>query len=278
MTTDNASSNKTMIKALVKKLGGCNTMFGENRHIPCFAHILNLTVQAAFKSFTLQPSEDEVDDEEQSIMDATMQGTPFVEYSADIDVDDDSGDDEDDEYDVYDEADDEDDNDGDDEDMESEDDEDSEETVDDLATRTLSSTTNVRRHSVTLGTAVEKVRNVIRAIRKGHRLRKKYIKLCRKKGMPNTNKLQLDCPTRWSSTYTMLEGVLAKRTVLEIGASHFKMSKRDMKITKEEWELLQIFFTILKPFALATDAVSSSRRQTVSELLIIVKVCNFKLF
>ena len=53
MTTDNASINKTMIAMMAKKLKRENKNFTAKRHIPCFAHILNLVVQSAIESFDI---------------------------------------------------------------------------------------------------------------------------------------------------------------------------------------------------------------------------------
>ena len=44
VTTDNASSNNKMIAVMAKKLKRDNKNFTVKRHIPCFAHILNLIV------------------------------------------------------------------------------------------------------------------------------------------------------------------------------------------------------------------------------------------
>ena len=156
--------------------------------------------------------------------------------------------------------------------------EDSEETVEDLPSQTTSSRFTVSEPSATIGSAVDKVRALVCATRKGAQQKLKYIQLCKKKKMPNANKLKLDCPTRWSSTFAMLEAVLDKRPVLEVGMSHFTQSKKDKKITAGEWELLQMFLNIQRPFALATDAITSSKRQTVSEVMIIVQVCKLRPF
>ena len=82
MTTDNASSNKKMIAMMAKKLKGENKNFTAKRHIPCFAHILNLVVQYAIKSFdilfTTQLMEEEVDEKLRA-----------SDYASDMDVEED---------------------------------------------------------------------------------------------------------------------------------------------------------------------------------------------
>ncbi|XP_078442307.1 putative transcriptional regulator tpeD [Wolffia australiana] len=49
ITTDNASNNKTMIASVVDQLKTINPQFTMDRHVPCFAHVLNLVVQAKLK-------------------------------------------------------------------------------------------------------------------------------------------------------------------------------------------------------------------------------------
>ena len=63
MTTDNASSNKKMIAMMAKKLKRDNKNFTSKRHIPRFAHILNLVVQSSIKSFDI-PSASHLMEEE----------------------------------------------------------------------------------------------------------------------------------------------------------------------------------------------------------------------
>ena len=82
MTTDNASSNKKMIAMMPKKLKRENKNFTAKRHIPCFAHILNLFVQSAIKSFDI-PSDSQLMEEE-----GDEQLTTF-NYASDMDVEED---------------------------------------------------------------------------------------------------------------------------------------------------------------------------------------------
>ena len=82
MTTDNASSNKKMIAMMAKKLQRDNKNFAAKRRIPCFAHILNLVVQSAIKSFDI-PSTSHLMEEE-----GDEQLTAF-DYASDMDVEED---------------------------------------------------------------------------------------------------------------------------------------------------------------------------------------------
>ena len=90
-----------------------------------------------------------------------------------------------------------------------------------------------------------KVRTLVRATHNGSQQRLMYAKLCANLKMSNNNLLELDCPTRWNSTYDMLRAAIEKRAILDEGTSHFKTNGREMKISKDEWELLRIFTELL---------------------------------
>ncbi|XP_078431609.1 putative transcriptional regulator tpeD [Wolffia australiana] len=66
VTTDNASTNKRMLALMARKMKSVNPTFSARRHVPCIAHILNIVVQAAIKSFTI-PSAQAVVPEEGSV-------------------------------------------------------------------------------------------------------------------------------------------------------------------------------------------------------------------
>ena len=220
MTTDNASSNKKMIAIMAKKLKRDNKNFTAKRHIPCFAHILNLIVQSAIKSFHI-PSASQLMEEE-----GDEQLTAF-DYASDIDV---------------------------------------EEDVD------IGPSTSMHRVHVTLGKAVAKVRNLVRAARNGSQRRLMYAKLCADLKMSNNNLLELDCLTRWNSTYDMLRAAIEKRAILDEGTSHFKTNGKETKISKDEWELLRIFTDLLEPFSFATQHVCQTVTPTITDVLFILQV------
>ena len=154
VTTDNASSNKKMIAVMAKKLKRDNKNFTAKRHIPCFAHILNLIVQSAIKSFDIPSASQLMAEEGDDQLTAS-------DYASDMDVEEDV----------------------------------------DVAP---SISTSMHRVPVTLGEAVSKVRTLVRATRNGSQRRLMYAKLCGDLNMSNNNLLELDCPTRWNSTYDML--------------------------------------------------------------------------
>ena len=79
MMADNASSNKNMIAMMAKKLKRENKNFTAKRHIPCFAHILNLVVQFAIKNFDIPSATQLMEEEDDEQLMASK-------YSSDMDV------------------------------------------------------------------------------------------------------------------------------------------------------------------------------------------------
>ena len=139
----------------------------------------------------------------------------------------------------------------------------------DVGTLTL---TSIHRLHVTLGKVVAKFRTLVRAARNGSQQWLMYAKLCADLKMFDSNLLELDCPTRWNSTYDMLRAAIEKRAILDEGTSHFKKNGRETKISKDEWELLQIFTDLLEPFSFATQHVCQTVTPIVIDVLFILKV------
>ena len=65
----------------------------------------------------------------------------------------------------------------------------------------------------------------------------RVVPLRRTTQMLDNNLLNLDCPTQWNNTYNMLRAAIEKRAILDEGISRFKTNAREMKISKDEWEL-----------------------------------------
>ena len=99
-----------------------------------------------------------------------------------------------------------------------------------------------------------------------------YAKLCADLKLLDSNLLELDCPTRWNSTYDMLRAAIEKRVILDKGTSHFKTNGRETKISKDEWELLHIFTDILEPFSFATQHVCQIVTPTIINVLFLLQV------
>ena len=135
-----------------------------------------------------------------------------------------------------------------------------------------STSTSMYRVHVTLGEAVAKVRTLVRATRNGSQRRLMYAKLWADLKMSDNNLLELDCPTQWNNTYDMLRAAIEKRAILDEGTSHFKKNGKETKISKDEWELLQIFTDLLEPFSFATQHVCQTVTPTITDVLFILQV------
>ena len=85
MTTDNSSNNKKMIAMIAKKLKRENNNFSAKRHIPCFAHILNIVVQSTIKSFVI-PSTTLLMEEEYDEQLTTSDYASDMDVEEDVDV------------------------------------------------------------------------------------------------------------------------------------------------------------------------------------------------
>ena len=132
--------------------------------------------------------------------------------------------------------------------------------------------TSMHRVHVTLGEAVAKDRNLVRATRNGSQRWLMYAKLCADLKMSDNNLLELDYPTRWNSTYDMLRAAIEKRAILDEGTSHFKKNGKETKISKDEWELLRIFTDLLEPFSFATQHVCQTVTPKFTDVLFILQV------
>ena len=135
-----------------------------------------------------------------------------------------------------------------------------------------STSTSMHRVHVTLGEAVVKVRNLVRATRNGSQRWLMYAKLCSDLKMSYNNLLELDYPTLWNNTYDMLRAAIEKRAVLDEGTSHFKTNGKETKISKDEWELLWISTGLLEPFSFATQHVCQTVTPSITDVLFILQV------
>ena len=64
----------------------------------------------------------------------------------------------------------------------------------------------------------------------------------------------------------MLRATIEKRAILDEEMSHFKTIWRETKISKDKWELLQIFTDILEPFSFATQYVYKTVTPTITDV------------
>ena len=121
---------------------------------------------------------------------------------------------------------------------------------------------------ISLRDVVQHLREVVRAIRGSTKQENKYFSYCRQSNMPNTRRIPLDCPTRWSFTYKMLHECLEKRIVINVMMSS---AFRKPTLLDAEWDLVQKFVVLLKPLKDGTSIAIQSKAPTSNEAILIIK-------
>ena len=121
---------------------------------------------------------------------------------------------------------------------------------------------------ISLGDVVLRLREVVKAIRGSTKQENRYFSYCRQSNMPNTRRIPLDCPTRWSSTYKMLHECLEKTIVIDVMMSS---AFRKPTLLDEEWDLVQKFVILLKPLKDGTSLAIQSKAPTSNEAILIIK-------
>ncbi|XP_054458167.1 E3 SUMO-protein ligase ZBED1-like [Anoplopoma fimbria] len=83
-------------------------------------------------------------------------------------------------------------------------------------------------------------------------------------------KLINDCPTRWNSTYDMVCRASAQQAAVSAVIFDKKLSR--MELSMSEWSIMEKVQEILKPFKVATEALSTDAYPTASAVLPIIHV------
>lgn len=91
-------------------------------------------------------------------------------------------------------------------------------------------------------------------------------------GLPN-KKLKQDEPTRWDSTYNMLNRLIEQRAALSIAATKLNLP---VELTSGQWHQIGAIISILEIFQKATKAISSASI-TLSEVIPIVNSLKYDL-
>ena len=109
---------------------------------------------------------------------------------------------------------------------------------------------------------------MVKAIRGSTKPENKYFSYCRQSNMPNTKRIPLDCPTRWRSTYKMLNECLEKIIVIDVMMSS---AFRKPTLLDEEWDLVHRFVVLLKRLKESTSVAIQSKAPTSNEAILIIK-------
>ncbi|XP_078433703.1 uncharacterized protein LOC144704995 [Wolffia australiana] len=132
--------------------------------------------------------------------------------------------------------------------------------------------TSYGRTCTSLGEAVAQVRELVKAISRSSQRRADYVHIYQNFNMPNNNKVPLDCPTRWNSTYTMLRGAIDKREVLDHMAHLLiSTSTKNYSLEADEWLMLEDCSKILEVFLEVTNFISSSKVVNATMVLVVIK-------
>ncbi|KAG6489546.1 hypothetical protein ZIOFF_050820 [Zingiber officinale] len=101
----------------------------------------------------------------------------------------------------------------------------------------------------------------------------KFIETARQLKVPSTKKLELDCKTRWNSTYLMLNTALEYEAVFARLKQHETLYKRVP--TQEDWSKVRDISSKLEMFFDATELFSGTKYPTIN--LFFATICDIKL-
>jgi len=91
--------------------------------------------------------------------------------------------------------------------------------------------------------------------------------------IPN-NALKIDCPTRWNSTYEMIDRLLEQRLAVYAVLHDPKVTKldvaRSLELSDDNWRVVEALIPVLKPLYLATRVMCSEEYPTLSGIYPIV--------
>lgn len=114
-----------------------------------------------------------------------------------------------------------------------------------------------------LQTTVAKVKSITTSFKHSVQSTQKLLTLEKQMGLPEL-KLKQECPTRWNSMFDMLERcVILKNAVTVVTASSKKMET----LTASEWEIAEACVSILRPFKIATAALSAFKYPSLSMVI-----------
>ena len=115
---------------------------------------------------------------------------------------------------------------------------------------------------------LEPIRKVVKYLRKPANLRSNYKQLCKQKGL-RAKKWGIDCPTRWSSTFKLLNDTITyKEVITELYNSDPTNQNDDSLITEQLWDLASNVREILACFKNATNIFSYVYEPNVHQVII----------
>ncbi|XP_077228329.1 zinc finger BED domain-containing protein RICESLEEPER 2-like [Tasmannia lanceolata] len=124
--------------------------------------------------------------------------------------------------------------------------------------------------------AIQKIRDSIRYVKGSEGRLRKFADCCAQVGIVTSMGLRMDVPTRWNSTFFMLECAIKFRTAFV----HYDLVEMGYIYcpSEEEWERGVKIAKFLKPFAEMTNLVSGSEYPTANLYFIYVWRIQLRLF
>ncbi|CAF4309180.1 unnamed protein product, partial [Rotaria magnacalcarata] len=121
-----------------------------------------------------------------------------------------------------------------------------------------------------IGNVMKKSRSFVKLINKSSILMNHISNI--KKHFKINRSLQLDCKSRWNSSYHLVEGMLMyKKIIYKINSEKYDIGLNKKQTTKlslieldqEDWKILELIEFVLKPVVHATELVSGSQYPTI---------------
>ncbi|XP_077237236.1 zinc finger BED domain-containing protein RICESLEEPER 2-like [Tasmannia lanceolata] len=113
-----------------------------------------------------------------------------------------------------------------------------------------------------INNVIHKVRESVKYVKASQSRQQIFQKLARESKISSEKKVCLDVPTRWNSTFLMLQ------VALEYKDAFLQMTQRDLNYqvapTKDEWENAKIICNFLKVFYDATNIFSATKSPTAN--------------
>ena len=121
-----------------------------------------------------------------------------------------------------------------------------------------------------IGTLMKKCRSIIKLINKSTILMNYVVNL--KPQFKIFRSLQLDCKSRWNSSYHLIESILMYKKIInkinsekhDIGLNKKQTTKLySIELDQYDWKLLELLKFVLKPVVRATQLISGSQYPTI---------------
>ena len=105
----------------------------------------------------------------------------------------------------------------------------------------------------------QRVHSLLKHVNMSTRATERLVSLC-------SRKLIKDCPTRWSSTYLVIERLLQVKSALATVLQQLEWDN----LPTSNWKQLENIYKLLKPFTIYTSLISGEEYVTLSSVIPVV--------